>query len=78
FFKYWYFIRTYINNIIIFNKTAEEYFKYFRVVLGIINKYCIYISINKFFIGYPSVKLFNYIVDREGVSCINNYITTFK
>ncbi|KHE83107.1 hypothetical protein GE21DRAFT_1211934, partial [Neurospora crassa] len=73
-----YFVRMYIDNIIIFNKTAKEYFKYLRIVLGIINKYCIYINIDKSFVGYPLVKLFNYIVDREGVSRTNNCIIIFK
>ncbi|KHE83108.1 hypothetical protein GE21DRAFT_1179383, partial [Neurospora crassa] len=71
-----YFVRVYIDNIIIFSKTAEEYFKYLRIVLSIINKYRIYITINKSFVKYPSVKLLNYIIDREGVNRTNNYITT--
>ncbi|KHE81430.1 hypothetical protein GE21DRAFT_1215802, partial [Neurospora crassa] len=78
FFEYWYFVRIYINNIIVFSKTVKEYFKYLRIVLGIINKYYIYISINKSFVKYPLIKLLSYIVNGEGINRTNNYITTFK
>ncbi|KHE78858.1 hypothetical protein GE21DRAFT_1222321, partial [Neurospora crassa] len=78
FFEYQYFVRVYINDIIIFSKTAEEHFEYFRIVLSIIDKYYIYIGADKSFIEYPLVKLLNYIIDRKGVNRINNRITTFK
>ncbi|KAL0472669.1 hypothetical protein QR685DRAFT_437796, partial [Neurospora intermedia] len=73
-----YFVRTYIDNIIIFSKTAEKYFEYHRIILSIINKYYIYIGADKSFIEYPLVKLFAYIMDRKGINYINNYIITVK
>lgn len=68
----------YINNIIIFNKTAKVYFKDFQIVFNIIGKYRIYIGADKLFVGYLSVKLLNYIVNKKAINRINNRITTFK
>ncbi|AEO63333.1 uncharacterized protein THITE_2042654, partial [Thermothielavioides terrestris NRRL 8126] len=71
-------IYAYINDIIITSKDIEEYLKYIETVLDILDKVYIYISIEKSFIAYLSVRLLSYIVNGEGVAKIDNRITVFK
>ncbi|AEO69980.1 uncharacterized protein THITE_2013508, partial [Thermothielavioides terrestris NRRL 8126] len=78
FYKYKHFIYTYINNIIIASKNIEEYLKYIKTVLNIFNKIYIYISVEKSFIAYLSVRLLSYIVNSEGVAKIDDRIAIFK
>ncbi|KAL0472657.1 hypothetical protein QR685DRAFT_439022, partial [Neurospora intermedia] len=77
FFKYRSFVRTYINNIIIFNNTQEEYLVYLTIIIDLLNKYYIYISTNKSSIKYPSILLLSSIIDREGYKRTEDYIKAF-
>ncbi|KAK3396931.1 hypothetical protein B0T20DRAFT_356848, partial [Sordaria brevicollis] len=72
FFEYYYFVYVYINDIIIFNKSEKEYLTYLQIVFNIINEYYIYIGANKSFIKYLSIKFLKYIINKEGISKINN------
>ncbi|AEO71785.1 uncharacterized protein THITE_2058892, partial [Thermothielavioides terrestris NRRL 8126] len=56
----------------------KEYLKYVKTVLNILNKVYVYISVEKSFIAYLSVRLLSYIVNGEGVAKIDNRITIFK
>ncbi|AEO59301.1 hypothetical protein MYCTH_2063376, partial [Thermothelomyces thermophilus ATCC 42464] len=78
FLKYYYFIRVYIDSIIIFSKTEEEYLEYPYTVYKILNKAYIYISATKSFIGYLAMRLLRYIVNGKGIAKTNDYIAIFK
>ncbi|AEO69039.1 uncharacterized protein THITE_2054272, partial [Thermothielavioides terrestris NRRL 8126] len=56
----------------------EEYLKYVETVLDILDKVYIYISIEKSFVAYPSVRLLSYIVNSKGVAKIDDIIAIFK
>ncbi|AEO62665.1 uncharacterized protein THITE_2042291, partial [Thermothielavioides terrestris NRRL 8126] len=71
-------VYTYIDNIIIVSKNIEEYLKYVKTVLNILDKVYIYILVEKSFIAYLSVRLFSYIVNGERVAKIDNRIIVFK
>ncbi|AEO71018.1 uncharacterized protein THITE_2059508, partial [Thermothielavioides terrestris NRRL 8126] len=71
-------VYAYINDIIIASKNIEEYLKYIKTVLNILNKVYIYILIEKSFIAYLLVKLLSYIVNSKGVAKIDNKIAIFK
>ncbi|AEO69503.1 uncharacterized protein THITE_2053993, partial [Thermothielavioides terrestris NRRL 8126] len=68
----------YINDIIIASKNIKEYLKYVETVLDILDKVYVYISIEKSFIAYPSVRLLSYIVNSEGVAKTDDRIAIFK
>ncbi|AEO60428.1 hypothetical protein MYCTH_2066192, partial [Thermothelomyces thermophilus ATCC 42464] len=72
------FIRVYINDIIIFSKTEEEYLEYLYTIYKILNKAYIYISTTKSFIGYLAIRLLRYIINGKGITKTNDYIATFK
>ncbi|AEO54378.1 hypothetical protein MYCTH_2050974, partial [Thermothelomyces thermophilus ATCC 42464] len=72
------FVRAYINNIIIFSKTEEEYLEHLHTIYKILNKAYIYISAAKSFIGYPAVRLLRYIVNGEGITKTDDRIAAFK
>ncbi|AEO66091.1 uncharacterized protein THITE_2047669, partial [Thermothielavioides terrestris NRRL 8126] len=68
----------YINDIIIASKNIKEYLKYIETVFDILDKVYIYISVEKSFVAYPSVRLLSYIVNSEGVAKIDDKIAIFK
>ncbi|AEO55087.1 hypothetical protein MYCTH_2054232, partial [Thermothelomyces thermophilus ATCC 42464] len=78
FLKYHYFVKVYINDIIIFSKIEEEYLKYLYTIYEILNKAYIYISVAKSFIGYLAVRLLRYIVNGKGITKTDDRIATFK
>ncbi|AEO68762.1 uncharacterized protein THITE_2053365, partial [Thermothielavioides terrestris NRRL 8126] len=71
-------IYVYINNIIIASKNIEEYLKYVKTVLNILDKVYIYILVEKSFIAYLLIRLLSYIVNSEGVAKTDNRIAIFK
>ncbi|AEO67089.1 uncharacterized protein THITE_2048464, partial [Thermothielavioides terrestris NRRL 8126] len=71
-------IYAYINNIIIVSKNIEKYLKYIKTVLDILDKVYVYISIEKSFIAYPSMRLLSYIVNSERVAKMDDRIAIFK
>ena len=50
-----YFVRAYIDDIIIFSDTPEEVAEYLETVLGILREARIYINAAKSFVAFPSV-----------------------
>ncbi|AEO67110.1 uncharacterized protein THITE_2048977, partial [Thermothielavioides terrestris NRRL 8126] len=68
----------YIDDIIIVSKSIEEYLKYIETVLDIFDKVYVYISVEKSFVAYPSIRLLSYIVNGEGVAKMDDRITIFK
>ncbi|AEO71270.1 uncharacterized protein THITE_2059344, partial [Thermothielavioides terrestris NRRL 8126] len=71
-------VYVYINDIIIASKSIEEHLKYVEMVLNILDKVYIYISVEKSFVAYPSMRLLGYIVNGEGVAKIDDKIAIFK
>ena len=57
------FARAYIDDIIIFSRTLEEYIKHLRAIFGIMQKQNIALSPSKAFLGYRSLKLLGQRVD---------------
>ena len=78
FFKHRNFVRVYINDIIIFNNTPEEYIRYLKIVLKIIDENRLNISAAKSFIGYLYVRLLGLISNGIGRSRTNDRIAVFK
>ncbi|AEO53562.1 hypothetical protein MYCTH_2050269, partial [Thermothelomyces thermophilus ATCC 42464] len=72
------FVRVYINNIIIFSKTEEEYLKHLYTVYEILDKAHIYIGVAKSFAGYLAIRLLRYIINGEGITKTDDRIATFK
>ncbi|AEO63339.1 uncharacterized protein THITE_2038933, partial [Thermothielavioides terrestris NRRL 8126] len=71
-------VYVYIDDIIIVNKNIEEHLKYIEIVLDILDKACVYISVEKSFVAYLSVRLLSYMVNGEGVAKIDDRIAVFK
>ncbi|AEO53318.1 hypothetical protein MYCTH_2050200, partial [Thermothelomyces thermophilus ATCC 42464] len=78
FLKYRYFVKVYIDNIIIFRKTKEEYLEYLYTVYEILNKAYIHINATKSLIGYLAIRLLRYIINSKNIAKTDDYITTFK
>ncbi|KAK3399983.1 hypothetical protein B0T20DRAFT_349879, partial [Sordaria brevicollis] len=57
------FYRIYINNIIIFSNTIEEYFEYFDYVFNLFILHNLTFSPKKNYIIYPNVELLGFYVD---------------
>ncbi|AEO66987.1 uncharacterized protein THITE_2048230, partial [Thermothielavioides terrestris NRRL 8126] len=71
-------VYAYIDDIIIANKNIEEYFKYIKTVLDILDKVYVYISVEKSFVAYLSMRLLSYIVNSKGIAKIDDRIAIFK
>ncbi|AEO64501.1 uncharacterized protein THITE_2037037, partial [Thermothielavioides terrestris NRRL 8126] len=71
-------VYAYIDDIIIANKNIEEHLKYIETVLDILDKAYIYISVEKSFVAYPSIRLLSYIVNSKGVAKTDDRIAIFK
>ncbi|AEO55545.1 hypothetical protein MYCTH_2052169, partial [Thermothelomyces thermophilus ATCC 42464] len=78
FLKYRYFVRVYINNIIIFSRIEEEYLQYLRTIYKILDKTYIHISIAKSFIDYLAIRLLRYIINSKSITKTDDRITAFK
>ncbi|AEO67859.1 uncharacterized protein THITE_2050611, partial [Thermothielavioides terrestris NRRL 8126] len=71
-------VYAYIDDIIIASKNIEEHLKYVEIVLDIFDKVYVYISVEKSFVAYLSVRLLGYMVNGEGVAKIDDRIAIFK
>lgn len=78
FFPHREFVRAYIDDIIIFSKTAEEHLQHVATVFDLLDKNRVHISPLKSFVAYPSVRLLGYNVDGKGVSKTDDRINAFK
>ena len=78
FFDYYYFVYTYIDDILVFSDNIEEYLKYLRIVLNILNKARVYISPSKSFAAFLLIQLLGFNIDRIIVIRITNYIKAFR
>ena len=78
FFKHRYFVRAYIDDIVVFSSSPKEHLKHLKIVLEIIDKARLHISTPKSFAGYPTVRLLGYIVNGEGTAKTDDRIAAFK
>ncbi|KHE79154.1 hypothetical protein GE21DRAFT_1221620, partial [Neurospora crassa] len=64
----------YIDDIIVFNNIAEDYFKYLEIILKLFKEINFNIVPKKLFVVYLFVHLFSYCVDNLGITIITDYI----
>lgn len=57
------FCRAFINNIVVYSDSVEEHKAHLREIFKLFQSKNITISLNKSFLGYPSVKLLGFIVN---------------
>ncbi len=75
---YRYFARYYIDNVVIFSKTAEEYFEYLRIIFDLFARLKITLEPKKLFLGYLSVTLLGQKVDRFGLTTTKKRVTAIR
>lgn len=75
---YRYFARCYIDNIVIFSRSAEEYFDYLRVIFALFAKLKITLKSKKFYFGYSSVILFGQKIDGFGFTITEERIAVIR
>ncbi|OIW30876.1 hypothetical protein CONLIGDRAFT_573781, partial [Coniochaeta ligniaria NRRL 30616] len=78
FFSYRNFVRVYINNIVIFSKNINKYYRYVKTVLRILDENRISIALNKLFVAYLVIRLLSYEVNGDGITKTNDRIEAFK
>ncbi|KAM7182634.1 hypothetical protein V8F20_012857, partial [Naviculisporaceae sp. PSN 640] len=76
--KYLYFIKAFINNMVIFSEIKKEYFKYLEIVFKLFIKKNLMIFPIKSFFRYPIIKLLGFRVDFFGLFNIEFYIKAFQ
>src|SRR5581483_8959772 len=78
FHNYRHFVRAYIDDIIIFSRTAEEHLEYVGIVCDILDRARVHISGPKSFVAYPAVRLLGHVVNGEGVAKTDDRIAAFQ
>ena len=53
------FVKTYVDDIVVFNRTLKEHLNYLRQIFQLLNSYDIRFSFKKFFLNYSIVVLFD-------------------
>ncbi|KHE79243.1 hypothetical protein GE21DRAFT_1221407, partial [Neurospora crassa] len=72
------FIASYIDNIIVFNDTANNYLKYFKVIFKLFKNINFNITIKKSFVVYLSVRLLRYCINGLGIVIITDRIVIIR
>ena len=57
-----YFIVVYLNNILIYFKSKEDYYTHVKIVIERLKKYKLYIKLNKYFFNVEEVEFLRFIV----------------
>ncbi|TQS34689.1 hypothetical protein Golomagni_04917 [Golovinomyces magnicellulatus] len=68
------FARSYIDDVVIFNRTFEEHFEHLRAVFQKLRSFKIFLSAKKCFLDYPSMGLFGQRVDALGLASAEDKI----
>src|SRR6266487_4549659 len=72
------FTRYYIDNIIIFSKTFEEYVKYLDIILKLFDRLEIIIKKTKTFLDYPSIILLGQRVNEFDITTSKKRTTAIR
>ena len=74
----WHFCCAFINDIVVFSDTFDDYVKHFDDVFGLFTSKNILISPEKLYLGYPLVELLGFYVDSLGLSTTASRLEAFK
>lgn len=75
---YRHFARCYIDDIVIFSRTAEEHFDHLRTIFALFVRLKITLEPKKSFLGYPSVTLLGQKVDGFGLTTTEERVAAIK
>jgi hypothetical protein len=70
--------RCYIDDIIIFFKTFEEYIEYLDIIFELFNRIGITLKNSKIYLGYPSIILLKQRINNLDITYAENRIAAFK
>jgi uncharacterized membrane protein len=68
------FCYVFIDDIVIFSNTYKEYIQYLYSIFSLFSKKNINLSLEKSFIGYPSIELLGFYIDALGIYSIEEKI----
>ena len=75
---YRHFARCYIDDIVIFSKSAEEHFEHLRTIFRLFARLKITLEPKKSYLGYPSVTLLGQKVDGFGLTTTEERVAAIK
>ena len=75
---YRYFARYYIDDIVIFSKSAEKHFEHLRTIFQLFSQLKITLKSKKSFLGYPFVTLLGQKVDDFGLTITEERVAAIK
>lgn len=75
---YRHFARCYIDDIVIFSRTAEEHFQHLRTIFALFARLKVTLEPKKSFLGYPSVTLLGQKVDGFGLTTTEERVAAIK
>lgn len=75
---YRHFARCYIDDIVIFSKTAAEHFEHLRIIFRLFARLKITLEPKKSYLGYPSVTLLGQKVDGFGLTTTEERVAAIK
>lgn len=64
------FARCYVDDIVVFSKSFNDHLEHLRIVLGLLNELRFALNARKCHVGYPEAKLLGHMVDRFGLSTL--------
>jgi hypothetical protein len=68
----------YLNNILIYSKSGEDYYTYVRIVIERLRKHKLYTKLSKCFFNIEEVEFLGFIIGFIGVKPDPNRILTIK
>ncbi|KHE80117.1 hypothetical protein GE21DRAFT_1219144, partial [Neurospora crassa] len=68
------FVAGYIDDIVVFNDTAEDYLKYLEIILKLFKEINLNIAPKKSFVTYLSIRLLSYYINSLGITIITDCI----
>jgi hypothetical protein len=72
------FVRCYVDDIVIFSKTFEEYIEYLDIIFELFNRIGITLKDSKIYFGYPSIILLGQRVNGLDMTCAEDRIAALK
>ncbi|KAF3766741.1 hypothetical protein M406DRAFT_251798 [Cryphonectria parasitica EP155] len=76
-YEYKYFIKAFINDIIIFSNSFINHLKHFNIALSIFDKKEISIFLTKSYISFPSIKLLSFYINALGLFTTKEHTEAF-
>ena len=75
---YKFFVRCYVDDIVIFSKIFKEYIEYLNTILGLFDRLNVTLKNIKTFLGYLSIILLKQRVDGFGILIFEKYIAVIR